>query len=252
MSEDRRPPLRPELTVSIVSHGHGAQITHLLQDFSRILDADAKARCEFLLTLNVTEDEAFLRHGASLHMHVHRNPVRLGFGANHNKAFARATGRYFVVLNPDIRLTSFDVQAFTAGFTEDRIGAIAPRIVDSDGRLQDNVRRFPTIPRLARRFVTRDWTSEYEQTHASMTVDWAAGMCLVVRRDAWVDVGGFDERYHMYFEDVDLCRRLGAAGWSILYLPAIEVVHDAARATHRNTAHLRWHMRSALRFFTGL
>lgn len=243
---------QPDLTISIVSHGHGVHVGALLSDFVRLLDDNARRQCEFLLTLNIPEDEAFVAQGSGLALHVHRNPVRLGFGANHNAAFARAAGRHFVVLNPDIRLHSWDVAVLTEAFCDPSIGVIAPKVVDSAGVLQDNVRRFPTLRRLAWRFVTRDWRSEYPPTPIAQRVDWAAGMCLVVRRDAWASVGGFDERYHMYFEDVDLCRRLGRRGWGVLYMPAFEMVHDARRATHRNTTHLRWHMRSAIRYYTGV
>ena len=245
------PAVRPDLTLSIVSHGHGEHIGELLRDFDRLLDPAAKARCEFLLTINIPEDEQYITHGRGLPMHIHRNPTKLGFGANHNAAFHRATGRHFVVVNPDIRLNRFDLDAFTAGFADTTVGAIAPRVVDSNGLLQDSIRRFPSVPRLAWRFLTRDWSSEYGPSDTNRRVDWAAGMFLVVRREAWQAVNGFDERYFMYFEDVDLCRRMGVKGWSVLYVPAIEVVHDARRATHRDPVHFRWHMRSALRFFTG-
>ncbi|MBC7842664.1 MAG: glycosyltransferase [Gemmatimonadaceae bacterium] len=240
-----------EFSISIVSHGHGPHVGALLHDFSRLLESPNAGRCEFLITLNIPEDEGFLAAGKSLRVHLHRNSERLGFGANHNAAFERSRGRHFVVVNPDIRLRSFRLDDFADALTDASVGAVAPRVVDSAGMLQDSVRRFPTIKRLAWRYLSRDWRSEYAPTKSNQVVDWAAGMFLVVRNEAWRQVRGFDERFFMYFEDVDLCRRLGTHGWRVLYVPSLEVVHDARRATHRDPVHLRWHVRSALRYFSG-
>ena len=77
-------------------------------------------------------------------------------------------------------------------------------------------------------------------------------MFVLFRKEAWESVKGFDERYFMYFEDVDICRRLRRCGWEVKYDCRVTVQHDAQRASLRNLQHLRWHMRSALRYFTGL
>jgi GT2 family glycosyltransferase len=77
-------------------------------------------------------------------------------------------------------------------------------------------------------------------------------MFVMFRREAFDAVRGFDERYFMYFEDADICRRLWSRGLKVLYVPAATVVHDARRRSHRDPQHLRWHLRSALRFLVGV
>ena len=86
----------------------------------------------------------------------------------------------------------------------------------------------------------------------AIPVDWVAGMFVVFRRSAFEAVGGFDERYFMYMEDADICRRLRAVGYEVIVDKATIAVHDARRASRANLQHLRWHLRSALRFLTGI
>jgi N-acetylglucosaminyl-diphospho-decaprenol L-rhamnosyltransferase len=73
-------------------------------------------------------------------------------------------------------------------------------------------------------------------------------MFVAFDRDAFREVGGFDEGFFMYLEDADICRRLGEHGWATVYQSAWSVIHDAQRKSHRNLAHLRWYLSSALLF----
>jgi GT2 family glycosyltransferase len=85
----------------------------------------------------------------------------------------------------------------------------------------------------------------------AVRVDWVAGMFIVFRSDAFRSVGGFDERYFLYYEDVDICRRLGAAGASVIYEPGAEVIHDARRASRRELRRAVHHLSSAVRFLVS-
>ncbi len=82
--------------------------------------------------------------------------------------------------------------------------------------------------------------------------DWLAGMFLLLRREAFAAVGGFDERFHMYCEDADLCLRLQLAGWRVRLVEDVAVVHAAQRASRRSWQHLRWHLTSLLRHWFSL
>ena len=107
--------------------------------------------------------------------------------------------------------------------------------------------------RLLRRVVLRDRALDYEWQGRSQAVDWVAGMFVMFRREAFAQVQGFDDqRFFMYFEDVDICRRLKGLGWDVRVQPAVRVVHDAQRASARQLKHLWWHLTSAARYLTGL
>ena len=235
-------------TLSVVSHGQAALVRLLLADLERVHPADF----EVLLTLNVPEDESGLT-SSGFPLRVIRNTNPKGFGANHNAAFAASHGAYFVVINPDIRLSDLPLDVLRQVVDLDRTGACAPLVFNSHGRLEDSARRFPTIARLLRRVVLRDRSPDYEWQGTSQTVDWVAGMFVMFRREAFEQVQGFDERrFFMYFEDVDICRRLKRLGWAVRVQPAVRVVHDAQRASARQLKHLWWHLTSAARYLTGL
>lgn len=239
-------PRPPEVSLSIVSHGHGGMVAQLLGDL-RALGWPPDAY-EVLLTFNTPEDGRFVERFPDIPVRVTANPSALGFGANHNAAFQRARGRLFAVVNPDVRLPALDLAAWTAPLAEAGAGACAPLALDSAGRLQDNARRFPTLPQLAWRALTRRHRPGYDPRHGLQVVDWAAGYLLLLKREAFEQVGGFDERFFMYMEDVDLCDRLRRRGWKVLWDPSVAIVHDSQRASHRNWRHLVWHVRSALRY----
>jgi GT2 family glycosyltransferase len=99
--------------------------------------------------------------------------------------------------------------------------------------------------------VLRRRESDYTLDSVPIEVDWVAGMFVAFKRAAFEAVDGFDERYFMYMEDVDICRRLNEAGWLTVVQPQVSVVHAAQRASRKNVQHLRWHVASAIRYFFG-
>lgn len=240
----------PALTLSIVSHGHAQFIDKTLSDILA-LGWDVNTY-EILLTFNIPEDHTFVERYQKLPLRTIVNQRPVGFGANQNAAFRESRGRFFIIVNPDIRITQLDLKALLCPFDRPRVGACAPLVVSSEGVIQDSSRRFPTLGRLAWRILSRRREPEYAIGTEPIDVDWVAGMFVVFDRHAYEQIGGFDERYFMYFEDVDLCARLRRAGRQVLLQPTTSVIHDAQRASHRNAVHLRWHLRSALRYFTGL
>ena len=133
-----------------------------------------------------------------------------------------------------------------------RVGACGPVILNAQGRVEDSARRYPTFWRLANRVIGRlraiPRAPDYAWGHQSIDVDWMAGMFVLFRREAYALVGGFDERFFMYFEDADICRRLRRLGWAVKLDPRTSMIHDAQRASHRSVTHMRWHLASALRF----
>lgn len=236
----------PEVSLSIVSHGHGAMVAQLLQDLRAL--RWPHGAYEVLLTFNTPEDCRFVAQFADLPLQSTTNPSPLGFGANHNAAFQRSSGRFFAVVNPDVRLPALNLAAWTAPLAQPGVGACAPLARDSDGVLQDNARRFPSLHQLAWRALTRRHKLGYDPRQGLQAIDWAAGYLLLLRREAFAQVGGFDARYFMYMEDVDLCDRLQRHGWKVLWDPSVTIVHDGQRASHRQLRHLLWHVRSALRY----
>ncbi len=242
---------RPSLCISVVSHHQGHLVKSLLHDLQRI-NLLSEPQDELALTINVPEDETFLAPFNSLPVRVLRNDAPKGFGANHNAACMSSRCQVVLILNPDIRITRFDVRSMLEFLNEPQAGLWAPKVLSPSGSVEDSARRFPTIPRLLRRRLLTVRSPDYTLDTLPLEVDWVAGMFMAMKRDLYVRLSGFDERYFMYMEDADICRRLRRLGWRIVCDPREEVIHDAQRASHRSLTHLRWHLRSGLRFFLGI
>jgi N-acetylglucosaminyl-diphospho-decaprenol L-rhamnosyltransferase len=159
-----------------------------------------------------------------------------GFGFACNLGWRAGNGRNVVFLNPDSEADAGSVLALANVLESDsRIGIVGPQIVDDHGRLQLSQRRFPSLMTslAAAFFVPRVWP----RTRWSVDVadgasyaepgspDWVSGACLATRRDVLRAINGFDERFFMYYEDMDLCRRVRDAGYDIRYVPSIRLVH---------------------------
>lgn len=234
------------ITLSVVSHGHGALVADLLADVA----ARVRVPVEVLLTLNVPEPLAPGIRASALPVRVIANERPKGYGANHNAAFAQARGAFFCVMNPDLRLADDPFPPLLAALDDRRNGIAAPLVTDAAGRIEDSARRFPTVRSLGAKLLGGARALDYTIGDAPFFPDWVAGMFMLLRADTYGALGGFDERYFLYYEDVDLCRRLRARGERVVVVPPARVVHLARRASHRDLRHLRWHLGSAIRYLT--
>ena len=187
--------------------------------------------------------------------------ANLGYGGAANLGVAATSEEWVLVVNPDI--------AFEPGAIDDllavaarrpRAGALGPRIHTSEGMLYPSARELPSLGRgighatFGWVWPANPWTASYRRERGVPTegvVGWLSGACLLLRREAFDSVGGFDEGYFMYFEDTDLCARLAAAGWEVVYAPSATVVHHGGHATERNLdAMSKAHHDSAYRYLS--
>jgi len=235
-----------EISISVVSHGQIDLIANLLHDIDRHCRA---LPLELILTLNLEEALPFVAGDFSFPINVVRNPMPLGFAANHDQALGLATGRFFCVLNPDIRFDKDPFPALLACLKDTSVGVAAPLVLGESGATEDSARRFPTPFKIVCKALGGCRGSDYAVKHEVVLPDWVAGMFMLFRREVFDQLGGFDQRYFLYYEDVDLCARLRLRGYEVALCPAARVVHHAHRSSHRNLKYMRWHLTSMLRFF---
>jgi N-acetylglucosaminyl-diphospho-decaprenol L-rhamnosyltransferase len=166
----------------------------------------------------------------------------LGFGAAVNRVAEKTHGDWLLIANADVALRPYALDAMLeAGRLDPRAGAIAPRLVLPDGSTQHSVFAFPTLPfafvlnsgvfHLSRGLGDRMALLDRWDDTRARRVPWAVGACLLVRRAAWDEAGGFDERQWMYAEDLDLGWKLREHGWATRYEPRALVDHESAAAT---------------------
>jgi GT2 family glycosyltransferase len=176
---------------------------------------------------------------------LQQNAENVGFARAVNQALARTTGDFVLLLNPDCRLLNGAVDTLLNDLVAHPTCAIvAPLVFEADGSVQGNVRGDPDMltglfgrSTLLTRMLPRSRLSRRNvkfESHAgesSGDADWVSGACMMMRRRAVEAVGGFDERYFLYWEDADICRRLRARGHSVRYVRAAQVVHQTGQSS---------------------
>lgn len=236
--------LQVPVTVSIVSHGQGALVALLLNDLSRCSEV-----VRVVVTQNIPESDIPSPESLQSRLRLIRNKHPLGFAANHNQACRMCETTFFAVVNPDIRLVGDPFTPLILALEESSGGVIAPAIYNPDGILEDSARQFPTPLRLLRKFmglgdgrITSEGTTPFE-------VDWTAGMFLLFKASTYREVGGFDEDFFLYYEDVDICTRLWQGGRRVIFHPYVMVIHAAQRASRKKLLYMKWHLTSMMRYF---
>ncbi len=162
---------------------------------------------------------------------VIEQPFRAGFPANQNAAIRTTSGRYVYALNEDTVSEPGSLDRLVAYMeAHPRVGALGPRIVDPDGRPLASAWRFPTPFWAAVGAFTLGRAGIVQSGGArARRVDWAMGCALLLRGSGLDEVGLFDERFFMYVDEPDLCRRLAKAGWETHYFPDVTVVHHVSQ-----------------------
>jgi hypothetical protein len=235
------------ISISIVIHRQAHLVQQLLIDFGTYCSNVV----EVLLTLNVKEELPFSTSDFNFPLRLILNANPKGFGANHNAAFEQSESPYFCIMNPDIRLMDNPFPSLITLCDQARSGVVAPIIVDPQCNLEDSARRFPTPIGILRKTLRLDGNRNDPTAAEQLNPDWVAGMFMLFSRKRFKELGGFDERYFLYYEDVDLCARLFLSGYKVILCPSVKVIHAARRTSHRNLKYFRWHVWSAFRFFTS-
>ena len=188
-------------------------------------------------------------------------PDNAGFAVAVNAGARLSAAPHLLLLNPDTELHAPIAAPLAAALARHPDAAIAgARLREADGAVQPTARSFPdawTVLGGRTSWLSRvapgnplSRRNLVEVGNEAVAVDWVAGACMLIRRDVFDALGGFDERFFLYWEDADFCRRARQAGWLTLYDPSVEVTHAAARASrHAPARSLAAFHRSVFRYY---
>jgi GT2 family glycosyltransferase len=254
------------LSVIIVSWNVRPLLAGCLESLHPLLNHEsdnATAPAEIIVVDNASSDGtvAWLR-AAWPQVQVVASAENLGFGRANNVGLARACGEWLLLLNPDTVVQPGAVETLIAFLAaHPAAGMAAPRLLYGDGSLQRNAFRFPGLaqvfldlfplhPRLAESPLNGRYPAERQAGAAPFPIDHPLGAAMLIRRAVYEQVGGFDEGYFMYAEEVDWCRRIRAAGWEIWQVPAARIVHLAGQSTRQVAGRMYVELwRARYRFF---
>ena len=232
----------PAISVVIVNYNAGADLRLALESLRETL---AGRPWEAVVVDNASTDgsAAVVREFAP-GVRLISNETNVGFARAMNQGLAATSAAHVLLMNPDCRLAPGAVDTLASELNRFDSCAIAgPRIVNPDGSIQGSARGDPDMltglfgrsalvrrlfPRLS---ISRRNVVDVHGAADSVEVDWVSGACMLARRGALTQVGGFDERYFLYWEDADLCRRLRGRGYHIRYVPRASAIHRVGQSS---------------------
>lgn len=236
--------MTPEISAIVVNYNAGRELELAL----RSVQADcAGIAWEAVVVDNASADGSDAVVPTFPQATLIRNATNVGFGRAVNQAVASSRAPLLLMLNPDCQLVPGATATLRAVLgAEPACAVTGPRILDPDGAVQGSARGdpdmltglfgrtgalrklLPFLPVAQRNVVAEE---AVRSGASSVVVDWLSGACLLVRRDAFLAAGGFDERFFMYWEDADLCRRLRGQGYTIRYVPGATAVHKVGQSS---------------------
>ncbi|MBB5906453.1 glycosyltransferase family 2 protein [Actinoalloteichus hymeniacidonis] len=246
-----------ELAVVTVTYSPGETLTRFLDTLAKATTRSVQVVLADNGSVDGAPEKGAERDGVTL-LPMGEN---LGYGGAANRGVAELGPEvgWVIVANPDLEWGVGSIDKLLAAATKwPRGGVFGPLIREPDGRVYPSARMLPSLSKgvghglLGKVWPANPWSRAYRQADTVLserTAGWLSGSCLLIRRAAFDSVAGFDSRYFMYFEDVDLGDRIGKAGWLNVYVPSAEVVHLGGHSTSRSSDRmLTEHHRSAYRY----
>ena len=190
------------------------------------------------------------------HVYLNENNRNIGFAAAVNRGLEWSRAPYVMLLNPDTEIKKKVIDVLLIQMKcQKNLGVLGPKILNPDGSLQQSARAFPNLftgiygrtsiltkifPK--NRMTQKNLLATSVNGKTPIEVDWISGACMLVRKEAIQNVGFLDERFYMYWEDADWCRRMREKGWRVVYNPVISVLHSVGKSSQSHP------IRSSLEF----
>lgn len=185
-----------------------------------------------------------------------RTGRNLGFGGGHNVVLSRLNSRLHAIVNPDICLNSDAFCALLDFMQDETIGMAVPKLLDEEGKMQPVYRRELTVMDMFIRMFLKKGFKKRKAYHTMQDADYttafevpfAQGSFLVIRTELYQSLGGFDERFFLYMEDADLCKRVNEKS-KLMYCPDAQVIHRWEKGSHKNRGLFKLHLFSMYEYF---
>ena len=238
-------PVGDGLVVVTVTYSPGPHLDRFLATLSHATERPVTVVMADNGSTDGSPEQALERYPNSRLMRMDGN-IGYGSAMNRGAAVVAPDAEFLIVANPDVQWGPGSIDVLIGAASRwPNAGALGPLIRNPDGSVYPSARHLPSLVRGGMHAVVgpvwrnNPWTKAYRQEHqepSERPVGWLSGSCLLMRRAAFAEIGGFDERYFMYMEDVDLGDRLGRAGWLNVYVPSAEIMHDKGHSTGRDPA----------------
>ncbi|TPG58942.1 glycosyltransferase family 2 protein [Hymenobacter nivis] len=252
--------LSVELSIVIVGMNHLSKLKNL---FNSLLGEGKTTRSHEIILVDNCSTDGSVEYVAANYpgVIIYQNDTVRGFAANNNQGVSVSSGQYLFICNPDMVILPGAIDEMIK-FHESNpgVGIVCPKLLNSDLTYQYSVRRFHNLKVLALRtlsWANDEWTNKYIRKYLMLEfdksktqlIDWALGAAMVLRRSVYQQLGGFDEKFFLYVEDVDLCLRCWTAGFTVVYCSQAVCIHDHQRASTKGINVLLWHHAKSMAYF---
>lgn len=236
------------LSVIIVTYNNAADITQCLKSVAQ----NVLIPHEIIIIDNNSSDDTLKRIKSSeIKVKLLSQTENLGFSKANNIGAESADGKYLLFLNPDTEIIDHSINKITNPFIKNDIGITAPQLVMLDDKVQLSVRRLPTLINSIREYWLGQKTS-YDfylpKSDQPTEVEAVVGAAILISKKLFLQVQGFDEKFFMYYEDLDLCRKVRKHGYKILYLPNVQIKHKVGSSSGTNPKSLEYFKQSAQKY----
>lgn len=247
-----------DLAVVVVNYNAGSYLARCVESVAAAAD---ELTVDLLVVDNASSDGSADAAAARVpEVRLIGNPTNRGLSAAWNQGAAAVDAPWILFLNPDAEIWHGDLGALVqAGEGRTDVALVGPVIRNRDETIYESGRVFPgVLQAVFHAFLgpfapSNRFTRAYRQTSWDRTdereVDWVSGAAMLIRRSALEEVGGFDEGFWLYGEELDICTRLRAAGWKVLASPELEVLHHGGVSTGRSRRTHLMHSQSIYRYY---
>ena len=251
-----------DLTLTIVAYHNFDDIKNAIDSFEKFTSKKINKQIYIVDNSSLEDNDKTIKdfnkyiskYKDIKYINTHDN---LGFGKGHNYVLNEINSKYHAIVNPDI-LIEEDVFSKIIKFMDDNkdIGMVIPKLVDQDGKRQDVYRLEPTVFDMFIRMFCKGMFKKRKAKHTMQDKDYTKpfqvpfgqGSFLVIRTDLFKKLNGFDDRYFMYMEDADLCKRVNKES-KLMYFPNATVIHKWDKGSHKNKKLFKIHVQSMIKYF---
>jgi len=241
-------PAPPELSLAIISHDQLSLVEHALASLAR---TPPRLAFEVVLLENAVLSGTAIEMLGGLPVRFLRAAKPAGLAHNLNRAVEQTRGDLVCIVNPDVVFLGDVISPLAELIRRGEADIAAPTIIDSRGRVLDSARAVPRPLELVARWIAPGRAASRDRTVSDAPTAWLSGTFLLMRRETFQALAGFDEHYYLYFEDVEFGCRARLAGFRLLRSSTLRLQHEPARRSRSHPRYFVWHVASALRFFTS-
>lgn len=244
--------MKPKLSTIIVTYNSSQHIKDMLLS----IEKQTNTSHEIIVVDNNSQDQTVAQIYASrVKVSLLKQKENLGFSKANNLGVKDAKGEYLLFLNPDTRVLDHAIDnLFNFLKSRDDVGIVAPKLIEDNGNIQPSVRNLPTLTNAIKEYylnIKKSYEPFVPVGNSPQEIESIVGAAIMIPKNLYQKVGGFDNKFFMYFEDLDLCKKVKNAGYKIMYLPEVRMKHSIGASAKTNTKTSQYLKASATLYHGG-